>query len=492
MKSTLPFLLCLLCASLAHAQDKTLIEAPDAQLKGKAYTAVHALLIGVNSYANLPRGLQLSHAVDDVNGLKKVLTHDYGFADVTVLTDKQATLSAIRSALSAYADNTKIKPDDLVLVYFSGHGQTVPIATGGSMGFLIPSDASVDLNNPTNSAPYLNTCLPMKQVWDYLDLSPAKHAVVIADACFSGLMARSRGIGLSKATMDVMLARRARQVMTGGSGGQKTVERDDLGHGLFTAKLIDELKARAAAKGHPFTLSDLFASLQESVSNATDGKQTPQMGNFDSEGEVIFVPSGIATEAPKKDPPKTEAPKVDPPKNDPPKKDPPKTETPKKDPPKVDPPVVDNNSGSVPSGLNKKQAEYYLKLKAILNDGPSRFAHLERKSNKPVTKSEGSIDVKVYELKKPLPGFFFGGVTDPASSDQFLYFEGTPSSGNQVYDDYLKAIRALLPDGKEQKFNETTWRISNREYQITIRHELPDSWHPEKVYQNMTLTIMRT
>jgi len=306
---TVLLLLAACCLQTAFGQkDKALVEAPGVPLQGRAYQSVHALLIGVDRYPNLPKNLQLSHAVDDVTALKNVLTQDYGFQNVDVLTDAQATLGNIRTALAALADNTKVKPDDLVLIYFSGHGQTVPIATGGSMGFLIPSDARVDLANPSNSAPYLETCLPMKQVWDYLDLSPAKHALVIADACFSGLLARSRGLGLSKASMDVLLARRAREVMTAGSSGEETGERDDLGHGIFTAKLLDELKARAAAKNQPFTVTDLFATLQEEVSGATNGKQTPQLGSYNTEGEVVFLPSAAAAaERPKAETAKTRA-----------------------------------------------------------------------------------------------------------------------------------------------------------------------------------------
>ncbi len=462
----------------ASAQERNLVQAPDGTVRGKAYARVHALLIGVNKYPALPRGLQLSYAVNDATALQKVLKEQYGFADVTLLTDAQATLSAMRTALSSFADNTKIKPDDLVLVYFSGHGQTVPTASGGTMGFLIPSDAKVDLNNPTNSAPYLDTCLPMKQVWDYLDLSPAKHAVVIADACFSGLLARTRGgSGLSNRALEVMLAKRARQVITGGAGGQKTAERDDIGHGVFTAKLIDELNARAAAKNRAFTLSDLFASLQEQVSNATEGKQTPQMGNFDSDGEVVFVPSATA-EAPKADPPKTDPPKTDPPKADPRKTDPPKT-----DPPKTEP-------GKVPAGLSKKQGEYYLRIQEMLTDGANRFANLSHKKNK-TSRMNGPTEVSLWELTKPLPNFSFGGVSDPAGSEVYLYFEGAPANGMPIFNDYKAAIRALMPGGREQHFDETNWRISDGTYQITLWREKEDTWRVEQVFQRMTLSIAR-
>ena len=45
------------------------------------------------------------------------------------------TKASIEAALSAYTDNERVKERDRVLVYFSGHGQTVKLATGGETGF---------------------------------------------------------------------------------------------------------------------------------------------------------------------------------------------------------------------------------------------------------------------------------------------------------------------------------------------------------------------
>ena len=278
------------------AQDKGLIQVPAPQGNSlPLYTDSHALIIGISKYKNLPGALQLSYGVKDATALKDVLVKSYGFPakNVTLLTDEQASLGAIRQALAGLTDNTKVKTNDRVLIFFSGHGQTVPTASGGEMGYLIPSDASVDLNNPGNAGPYNATCLRMKEIWDDLEGCPAKHVLVIADACFSGLLVKSRG-GLSRESIAAMLAKPARQIMSAGDKGQKAVERTDLGHGVFTAKLIDQLQKRATEKGRVFTASQLYGELLESVSNETGGKQTPKFGAFDTDGEFLFAPNGIA------------------------------------------------------------------------------------------------------------------------------------------------------------------------------------------------------
>lgn len=270
---------------------RDLIMTRSAEPSGKAlYTSSHALIIGVNNYPDLPKNLQLKYAVADATSLRDMLVANYGFSQssITLLTNEKATLANIRRELSQLASSRKVDADDRILIYFSGHGQTVKLATGGEMGFLIPYDAKIDMNDPNDAAPYLETCLPMKQVWDYLSSSPAKHACVIADACFSGMMASSRSIGMSRETVDAMLARPARQVLTAGAIGQKTFERPDLGHGVFTYKLLEELKVRAVDQGKVFSLMDLYMALQNSVSNMTSGKQIPQFGSVETEGQLLF------------------------------------------------------------------------------------------------------------------------------------------------------------------------------------------------------------
>nr|HWA82689.1 caspase family protein [Fimbriimonadaceae bacterium] len=286
--------------SLRQGQgQKELVETRSEEPTGQSlYTNSHALIVGINDYPNLPKQLQLQFAAADAQAVRDVLVNSYGFPanQTKLLLNKDATLDGIRRELSQLASSKVVKPDDRILVYFSGHGQTVKLPTGGEMGFLIPSDAKIDMSDPSDIGPYLESCLPMKQIWDYLSSSPAKHACVIADACFSGMMASSRSLEMNEDTVNAMLARPARQVLTAGAKGQKTFERQDLGHGVFTYKFVEELKARAAQPGKAFSLMDLYTSLLNSVSNMTGGKQIPQFGNVETEGQVLFC-SGTMLEA---------------------------------------------------------------------------------------------------------------------------------------------------------------------------------------------------
>ena len=284
-------------SSLKKGKDLAVVAASGPLAGQRVYGNSYALLIGVNEYANLPKDRWLSYAANDVQALREVLIRHYGFSPdrMILLLNKQATLENIRKALARLADKRKVGADDRILVYFSGHGQTVKVGAGGDMGFLIPHDADVDLADMENAGPFLGSCLPMKAVWDYLVSSPAKHVLLLADACYSGLLAKPRAIeSINEDALASLASRRAVQVVTAGRRGEVSYELSQYGHGAFTYKLLEELKARASTPGAVFTTTELYAALKRSVANLSRGKQTPQMGDYDTEGDFLFITAGKA------------------------------------------------------------------------------------------------------------------------------------------------------------------------------------------------------
>ena len=88
-----------------------------------------ALCIGVNRFSDreLP---PLRGAVNDARTLSLVLMRDFGFEprDVLVLTDAQATKSAVLAALGALLDGAR--PGDDLVLFASTHGSHVPDQDG--------------------------------------------------------------------------------------------------------------------------------------------------------------------------------------------------------------------------------------------------------------------------------------------------------------------------------------------------------------------------
>ena len=261
------------------------------------YIASRALIVGIDRYDRLPKEAQLRFAAADAKAVRDVLVASYGFpaGNVRMLLDGDATLKNIRGALDDLADKRTVGGDDRILVYFSGHGQTV--GTGREeRGYLIPADAKVNLSDAKDANGYKKTCLPMQEVWDRLDPSPAKHVAVIADACFSGLLTHARAID-APVGLGAYLTMPARQAITAGGRGQKTWEAEEYGHGVFTYNLVRELQRRAKNAGEAFSLVDLFASVQDPTVKMSKGRQVPQYNPFFTEGQMLFFAPGVAGRA---------------------------------------------------------------------------------------------------------------------------------------------------------------------------------------------------
>lgn len=276
--------------------DRIVISPGTGALAGKVlYTNSHAVIIGIGQYGNLTKKNWLEFPQKDALDLREVLIRWYGFpsANVVTLINEQATKANIEKALADLADVNRVGEEDRVLIFFAGHGQTVPLRNGGQMGFLIPYDANVNLVGPMNSRDFLNSCIGMDRLWSYLEASPAKHGLLIADACFGGLILSGRALGLeppSPAVVATLAARPALQALTAGGTNEEVAEDPKLGHGYLTYKLLEELRAQAANADSIFLASQLASALRTSVANLSEGRQTPQFGSHNHmEGDFLFV-----------------------------------------------------------------------------------------------------------------------------------------------------------------------------------------------------------
>ena len=261
----------------------------------KVYNESWALLVGINKYKHLPPQSQLQFAVNDVMSVRQLLLEAFGFREdhIVMLIDEQATKHAIQDAMSQFANTKKIHENDRILIHFSGHGQTVKSPDGTQMGFLITHDAEIDLNDTTNIFHYYRTCLGMDELSRLSGLIPAKHVLFLIDACYSGAAIRT---GRSLITpelpnyLEKVADQRARQIVVAGGSGEQVFE--ELGHGVFTFKLLEALKHSTADlnNDHVTTTTELGAYLKTKVMQESGGRQTPYFGRFksDLEGEFIF------------------------------------------------------------------------------------------------------------------------------------------------------------------------------------------------------------
>ncbi len=186
------------------------------------------------------------------------------------------------------ADTSKVGPDDKVLIFFAGHGHTVP-GRRGETGFLVPVDGKADK---------LSTLIRWDELTRNADLIPAKHMLFLMDACYGGLALTRKTIppGSMRFLKD-MLQRYARQVLTAGKADEVVSDaggtRPD--HSIFTSHLLDGLDGAAGSAGTPITGHGLMSYVYEKVGSDPHSCQTPHFGFIDGDGDFIFDTSILAT-----------------------------------------------------------------------------------------------------------------------------------------------------------------------------------------------------
>lgn len=217
-----------------------------------------ALLIGNSTYPADEHNLQtLKGPVKDIAVLNRALVdRDTGlFADVDVTLLPEATsVRAIRALGSFFRAADR---DDVLLVYFSGHGK---LDQNGRLHLCMQDTDSTEL---------LSTALSSTRINEFADASRARNVVIVLDCCYAGAF---RGADLGDA-----VAGPGRYVLTSCRGTQLANDATvDNGTSLFTQHLVDGLLEAAVDQDDDgyVSFSDLYAYVDRRLREA--GKQIPQ------------------------------------------------------------------------------------------------------------------------------------------------------------------------------------------------------------------------
>ena len=226
-----------------------------------------ALLIGNSTYPADEHNLQtLKGPVKDIAALNRALI-DPGtglFADVDVALLPEATSSRVIRTMGRFFGTAA--RDDVLLVYFSGHGK---LDQNGRLHLCMQDTESTDL---------LSTAVSSARINEFADASRARNVIIVLDCCHAGAF---RGGELGDA-----VAGPGRYVLTSCRGTQlandATVEN---GTSYFTQHLVDGLLGAAADQDRDgwVTFSDLYSYVNRQLREA--GKQIPQQ-RVSGDGDV--------------------------------------------------------------------------------------------------------------------------------------------------------------------------------------------------------------
>lgn len=220
----------------------------------------YALLIAVEEYSD-PAITQLSEPIKDANKLREVLKAKYTFEDEDITTLKNPTFEELNVAFEEL--QKKITPTDFLLIYYAGHGY---FDEKTNIGYWLPSDAQ-----EKNRAKWFRNSALVENI----GAINSKHTFLIADACFSGGIFKTRA-PFNNATPDIanMLKRPSRKAMTSGS---LTTVPDKSVFMKYLLKVLDE------NENHYLPSEDLFDEVRIAMKNNANTK--PLYGEIQNVGD---------------------------------------------------------------------------------------------------------------------------------------------------------------------------------------------------------------
>ncbi|MBU2644802.1 caspase family protein [bacterium] len=251
---------------------------------------IHAVVIGIDDFQS-DRIRDLKFAENDAIAFEKYLKNNLRVPvqNIETLTNKSATLEKIRRALLTNLVKRE-KRSDKVIIYWAGHGLSIPDSSSLDGDGFSKYLAVVD-SDPTS---YEATALPMEEIRRVFQKIEAERVVFFVDTCFSGasggrtiLMNHSTRSGLDDDFMTRLIpSRKGRIIMAASRANQLSQETDELQHGVFTYFLLKGLKGDVFDVDGDGSIStdELAIYVEKEVAAYTDNKQVPVKKG---EGNVI-------------------------------------------------------------------------------------------------------------------------------------------------------------------------------------------------------------
>lgn len=245
-----------------------------------------AVILGVSDYKYNDAGLNsLNFADDDARAVADFLRTPEGGgffpADIKLLIDRDASLTALRSAL----DQTRKKAgrNDMVFIFIAGHGAPDPLSSQ-NLYFLFHDTKVVDMEK---------TAFRMDELKLYLDTQVLSERVfVMIDTCHSaGVNQKTKSLVTGRQLVQLgdennisnfylskqLYKEKGRSILTSSDVNEVSREAAKWGnHGVFTWAMLEGLKGKADLNGDQLvTAGEIFEFTRSAVQKATNYEQNP-------------------------------------------------------------------------------------------------------------------------------------------------------------------------------------------------------------------------
>lgn len=263
------------------AAPKTVVprsDVEDPKYQGAENSRAFAVVVGVERYSDVPPAQYAARDAEAVT--RHLLALGYPRRNVITLTESRAVQSALRAYLEKWLPS-QVTEDSTVFFYFSGHGSP---DLSSQQAYLLPWDSKPEFLKETS--------YPLKRLYESLNALKAKRVIVVLDACFSGLGARSvLAPGLRPLVNKIERPDPGKiAVLSATSDRQAAVTLDQRGHGALTYYFLKGLNGSAVNGAGQITMRSLYDYLSPKVQDAArerNQSQTPVL--WPESGEPVQI-----------------------------------------------------------------------------------------------------------------------------------------------------------------------------------------------------------
>jgi hypothetical protein len=234
----------------------------------------YAFLVGCDSYANLPR---LNCPRNDVGSMAELLADPAigGFDSIVKFTEGESN-GEIVAALEELITSTA-SMDDLVVIYFSGHGKL------DQLGKLYLA------THATKETVLDATSIAIDRVIGYADRSACQTILLILDCCYSGAIKGVFRKGGVEGALIGAAQGRGLHIMTSSTDIQQSHEKEGETNSIFTKFLVDGLRTgQADVDNDGVITADEAYSYAEKLVKGT-GLQNPTKFNVNVAGDIVLA-----------------------------------------------------------------------------------------------------------------------------------------------------------------------------------------------------------
>ena len=203
--------------------------------------------VGINDYVR--PAWELSYGRNDARAVAEIL-RDRGarlFTDVTAITllDADARAAAIRDRIARESAASQ----DVLVLYFSGHGVALPEEDGWEW-YLLPFTEAWDVAGDVTASMVRQHGVASRELMRLLIRTQASRVFLILDSCRSGAVADALGQGMFDEAVGQKALRRVARVggihiLAASRGDQDAVELVSRPHGALTYLLLEGLQGEA-------------------------------------------------------------------------------------------------------------------------------------------------------------------------------------------------------------------------------------------------------